>query len=160
MKIGCLCFEIKIHLYVSGLLNIWVCFMLKILWKKESYYLINYKTRNIRIIYDTIFIYLWGQCMQLDSFFHHQRSTLTSKVFVLMYYHHVSSLHYSPGMTLFQIGTDGRWFQSLKLEQLQWYYLVSNRGFILKCKVVLPGFAILHFWLQNGSNQGGQTLLL
>ena len=29
-----------------------------------------------------------------------------------------------------------------------------------KSKVILPGFAILHFWLQNGSNQGAQTLLL
>ena len=29
-----------------------------------------------------------------------------------------------------------------------------------KCKVALPGFAILHFWLQNGSNYLLQTLLL
>ena len=41
---------------------------------------------------------------------------------------------------------------------LQFYICVYIQS--SKYKVALPGFAILHFWLQNGSNQGAQTLLL
>ena len=44
--------------------------------------------------------------------------------------------------------------KQLRYKAKKWHIQSSE------CKVILPGFAILHFWLQNGSNQGAQTLLL